>query len=189
MSQLRALTLWFARLSPRERAGVAAAIAVALLAACMSFFDLAMAARQTATEAKTELLRIRETAAREAEPDFQHQVSEEVNKVWRWSIVDSSEGLVRAQALSLFEQLVAEAGLADAEISSGDATRTSGSVGVVRARVSARFDWPSFNAFLSALANAEESIVIESLEVSGEGEVGQTLTLDLAAPFVLEAPS
>ena len=188
MSQFRALVLWFAGLSQRERAGVAAAIAVALLAACMSFFDLVIAARQTATEAKTELLRIRETEARNTEPDFRRQVSEEVNKVWRWSIVDSSEGLIRAQALSLFEQLVAEAGLADAEITSGDATRSSGSVGVVRARVSARFEWSSFNAFLSALANAEESIAIESLEVSGEGEAGQTLTMDLAAPFVMEAP-
>lgn len=189
MSQLKAITFWFAGLSPRERAGVAAATAVALFALCIGVFDAAMAARQVAVEAKTELLRVQGSAAREADPDFQRQVSEEVNKVWRWSIVDSSEGLVRAQALSLFEQIVAEAGLADAQISSAEAMRTAEAIGVVRVRVSAQFDWSSFNALLDAIATADESIVIESVEVSGAGEGGQTLTLDLAAPFVLEASS
>jgi hypothetical protein len=189
MTRLQSLLRRFSSLSSRERAGVSMATAVAGLATFMSLFDLVIASRGEAIEAKEALSQAEASLRRDADAGFQRLVSEEVNKVWRWSVVDTSEGLVRAQTLTLLEGVVAEAGLADVEIVLGELEQTSPAVGVVRARVAASFEWSSFNALLGALANADESVVVERIDVSGGGDDGQTLVVDLATPFVLESSS
>ncbi len=178
----------FGAATPRERAGLALAVATGAIAMAIASFDWAMGAADAERSARIQRAEAQAAFERDSDGAFQQRLAEDVNKVWRWSIVETSESLVRAQAAPLVESLALQAGLANVEVAVADSADEGGSVGSIAIRLGADFDWPSFMALLEALHNSETSFTIHSIEVSGGADGAPRLNLLMKAPFLLEAP-
>lgn len=174
--------------TPRERAGLAAMGAVAALALSAAAFDWTLRARQHEHETRAQRAEAQASLARESDQAFQETIAEDANKVWRWSIVESSEGLTRAQAAALAEALAAQAGLADVEVFADEAQSGAGALGAITLRINADFELARFIDLLQALENSETSFAVRAIEVTPGGDGEARLSLTLGAPFLLDAP-
>jgi hypothetical protein len=183
LERLRAAT-------PRERAGLALVVAIAACAAALWAFDEAMQAGDRADEARARYADLQSAYAREGALAFQQSVAIEANKVWRWSIVQSSPGVARAQAVTALEGLALQAGLSNYTIELDEAAapaEVDGVITPIRLVLSADFDWVSFQALLQALAATDLSFVPEAVGVEVNEARGPTLSLTLRVPFLNES--
>lgn len=127
--------------------------------------------------------------ARVDDAAFQESLSQNANKVWRWSLVQASEGVARAQAVAAVEALALQAGLGDASVSVDPApaigsASAEGGVTPITLTLNAGFEWSSFLAFLQVMREADISLSIDSIEVGGVD--APTFTMTLRAPFLHE---
>lgn len=187
MNELASLLARLKTATPRERTGLALVAVLITVALASSAFDWAMRAQEAAATAHNERVALAAIHERIGEPQFQEQVALATGKVWRWSIVDQSEGLARAQAQSSLEAIAAGAGLANVVVGVADEPATpAGGLGTISLTLRAQFDWSTYVALLQALEASEFSFSAVSVEVSGAST--RTLSMRLIAPYIREAP-
>lgn len=174
--------------TPRERASIAVLCAVMALVAATSAFDWSTRAESDARDANALRRDVERVYARDSDERFQQRLGEETNKVWRWSIVASSDGLARTEGTERLNMIASEAVLSNVVVSALDVEPFQGAIGALPLRLSADFDWSTFNALLGALAEAETSFAINAVEVTSNSEGAQTLELSFVAPYLREAP-
>jgi|CXWL01.1.fsa_nt_gi hypothetical protein len=176
--------------TPRERAGLALIVAVSVLIAALSTFDWALNAQQRAREADRLRAEVEAAHAGAADAGYQESLALSANKVWRWSVVENSEALARAQANTAFEALALGAGLGNVAVNvvDDDGLEASQKVSAIALTLSANFDWASFLAFLQALQASDISFSVEAIEVAAALEQTPSFTLRARAPFLHEAP-
>jgi hypothetical protein len=184
----RAIRTRFAQSTARERAGIAATAAVFALAMALGAFDWVMQAaarEQAAVDARAEAEAM---LSRDGNGAFQVALGDNANKVWRWSIVAQSEGVARAEAMGLVEEIALQAGLTDVEVAADGSEDDTGEIGVIEVRLSASFDWASLQSLLGALETSDTSFSVNAIDVAPSGDGSSTLTMTLAAPYIAEAP-
>lgn len=173
----------------RERAGLALVAAVAALAAALAAFDWALGAGQEARDGAARRADAAAVFALESSRVFQERLAAETNKVWRWSIVETSEGVALAQAVAALEGLAAQAGLEDVLVTADDlAPREDGAVSSLSLTLNADFDWAGFLRLLQAMEASDLSVTPEAVEVSTNPDEAVLLTMSVRAPFLREAP-
>lgn len=173
----------------RERAGLALMAAVAALAAALATFDWALGAGQEARDGEARRADAAAVLALESSRVFQERLAAETNKVWRWSIVETSEGVALAQAVAALEGLAAQAGLGDVLVTADDlAPREDGAVSSLSLTLNADFDWAGFLRLLQAMEASDLSVTPEAVEVSTNPDEAARLTMRVRAPFLREAP-
>lgn len=175
--------------TPRERAGLAAIFAVATVVAAVSAFDWALRSGDRQLEARQRRADIEAAYARDGDREFQERIATDTNKVWRWSIVESSPVLAQARAVDLAQALAAQAGLVNAEFVPVESDEATSALRTIRVRMAADFDWYTFLALLEALESSDTSFFAEAVGVDASGEQAPRLSLTLVAPFIEDAPS
>ena len=190
MNALQNVMLKLRLATPRERAGLALLVAVGVLIAALSAFEWALNAQQHAREADSRRAEIEAAHAGAANAGYQESLALSANKVWRWSVVENSQALARAQANTAFEALALGAGLADVAVNvlDDDALESPQNVSAIALTLSANFDWASFLAFLQALEASDISFSVEAIEVAAALEQTPRFTLRARAPSLREAP-
>lgn len=175
--------------TPRERAGLAMIGALAAFAAAFASFDWALGAGQAASEAEIHRASTAAALARNSDPAFQENLAVETNKVWRWSIVEVSNGVAQAQAIAAIEGLAMGAGLTNAVVTANEfpSEENYGAVTPLSLTLSADFDWGSFQALLEAMEASDLSFSPEALELAPNENQAATLTMTVRAPFLREA--
>ncbi len=173
----------------RERAGVAFVAAVAALAAALAAFDWALGAGQAVRDDEARRADAAAALSRESSRAFQERLGAETNKVWRWSIVETSEGVALAQAVAALEGLAAQAGLGEVQVATNDvAPSADGAMSSLSLTLTADFDWPSFLGLLQAMEASDLSVTPEAVEVSMTQDQTARLSMSVRAPFLREAP-
>ena len=89
--------------TPRERAGLAAIGAVGAIVAAASAFDWALRAAAHEREAMLSRANAEAAYARDSDSAVQERIAADTNKVWRWSIVETSPVLAQARAADMVE--------------------------------------------------------------------------------------
>ena len=172
----------------RERAGLALMAAMAALAAALWAFDWALGAGQAARDSEARRADAAAALARESSRAFQELLGAETNKVWRWSIVESSQGVALAQAVAALEGMAAQAGLGDVMVTANDlAPGETGAVSSLSLTLNADFDWASFLGLLQAMEASDLSVTPEAIAVSLNQDAGARLAMSVRAPFLREA--
>ncbi len=189
---MNALTGLAARLrtaTPRERMGLSLLAALAAIFMDFSTFEWAMSAGARAEAAALSRASAEAVAARAGEREFQEQVALAAGKVWRWSVVEQSAGVARAQATSALEALALGAGLANVAVAAeiGDEP-APGEVGALVLTLNADFEWGSFVGFLRTLEVSEISYNVEAVAVTPAAERPASFEMRLRTPFLHEAP-
>ncbi len=175
--------------TPRERAGMAAVLALAMVAGAVLAFDGVIEAQQRAEEAAERLVVAETRRTLETEVGYRDAVGVATGNVWHWSIVQESEGVARAEAVSRVEALASEAGLGDASIELEDARAgdTPGLVTPIFLTMTASFDWGSFGVLLEALRSSDLSLIVESVQIERSEDASPQMTLRLRLPFLHDA--
>lgn len=184
MNPLAAALAKLNSLTERERTGLAALAAFVASALALNAFDWAVDARAQA-EAAVRARALGEAASTRAdEKAFQEEVALAAGKVWRWSVVEPSAGVARAEASSHLENLALGAGLINVSVSAADVQESTNRLNTIELSLSADFDWQTFANFLRALENSELSFSVQSAEIAP----GQppTMNLGVSVPFVQE---
>lgn len=171
-------------LTERERAGLAALAAFAASALALNGFDWATDARAQAEAAIRARALAEAASARADEKSFQEEVALAAGKVWRWSVVEPSAGVARAEASSQLENLALGAGLVNVSVSAAEVPENTNRLSAIELNLSADFDWQTFSNFLRALENSELSFSVRSVEVAPGPPA--TMNLSLSVPFVQE---
>ncbi len=184
MNWLLAALAKLSALTARERVGLALLAMFAAIALALNSFDWAVNARAEA-EAGARARAIAEaTSARADEKAFQEEVALAAGKVWRWSVVEPSAGVARAEASTQLETLAIGAGLTSVSVAAADVEENASRLSAINLTLSADFDWQSFVNLLRALENSELSFTVMSVEVA----VGppQTMNVGVRVAFVQE---
>jgi len=189
MTLWRELLLSLRAMTARERAGLAMLAALLVTALAAGSLDWALGAGLAAHEAQARHAQAAATLARDSDPAFQESLAVETNKVWRWSIVEASEGVAQAQAIAALEGVALQAGLANVAVTAGELAprENSSAVRPLSLTLSADFDWASFLALLEAMQATDLSLTLEAVEVAADQDQAPTLTMRLRAPFMQEA--
>lgn len=174
-------------LSLRERAGLALFSAMLAVVAVFLSADWSFTARERANSARAERRQGEAASARQASPAWREEIALAAGKVWEWSLVETTESIARARAMSDLETLVMAAGIGEPTVDTADAPE-SGPARGVRAMdftITGNFDWPSFLALLEALENAAASFAPVAVEVNALEDAAR-FTLTVRAAFLDE---
>lgn len=175
--------------TPRERAGMACVGAAVSAVLAMTGFDWSMRALERDRASRQSAAEERAAYTRASDERRHGAIAADINKVWRWSIVDASRPLAQAQAVAAVENLAAQAGLMNADIAALADSEAPGLVQMLEVRVSADFDWQGLLAMLDALETSEISFRVRSVAVTPNADQAPRLTLVLAAPYLQDAPT
>jgi|CXWL01.1.fsa_nt_gi hypothetical protein len=177
----------WAALTARERAGVAALGAVAVLALASSSFDWMLGAQERAGEARAARMRMEAVAERQTDTQWRGRVAETAGHVWAWSVVETTPSIAEARAQSELEGLVYSAGISDPSVE-GIATRddVAGDVSALSFVIEGGFDWGSYMALLSAFEQSQLSIVPVAVDVSGSADGAPRFAMNVRMSFLDE---
>lgn len=176
-------------LTPRERAALASLGAVAAAFAAFSAFDWSLRAGDRELEMRQRRADLDASFARNSDASVQERIALDTNKVWRWSIVDSSPVLAQARAADLVQALAGQAGMSNVELSGLEAEARAPAIKSLRVRLTADFDWLTFLNLLEAMGSSDTSMFVEAVSVDASGEQAPRVSITFAAPFIEDAPS
>lgn len=176
-------------LTPRERAALALLGAVAAAFAAFSAFDWSLRAGDRELEMRQRRADLDASLARNSDASIQERIAVDTNKVWRWSIVESSPVLAQARAVDLVQALAGQAGMSNVELSALETEERAPSIKTLRVRMVADFDWLTFLNVLEAMGNSDTSMFVEAVSVDASGEQAPRVSVTFAAPFIEDAPS
>lgn len=188
MALLREWSQKLSRATQRERAGLAIVGAVAAFAAAIAAFDWAQNSTLAASDAALRYEQASVALTSASDPAFQENLAVEVNKVWRWSIVEASAGVAQAQAITALEGLAMQAGLTGVVVTANELPLGENyqAVTPLSLSLSADFDWGSFQALLEAMEASDLSLSLEALELAPDENQAAKLTIMVRAPFLRE---
>lgn len=175
--------------SPRERAALAAVtlvLGLIMLSFCYdwstSAYDRASIAAQSRATAARDLTQVTTPRARE-------QIGLAAGKIWSWSITEPSETIGEARAAGELEDLARNAGMSDVAVerlAARDEVRGPNGFRSIDLRLTASFDWRSFEALLAAMQQSEISATPLAADVNTTD--GQArLQLVVRVPFLPES--
>ena len=175
--------------SPRERV-MMAAMAFVLVAVLLSVFydwtssayDRAEHARETRVQAQREFAQLTNKRARE-------HISLAAGNVWAWSITEPSISIAQVRAVSEVQDLASSAGMVDAnvdQVAQQDASRGPNGFRTVDVRLTATFEWRSFEAFLGMLRQSGLSFTPISIDVTSANGPSRVVMV-LRASFLPES--
>ena len=170
--------------TPRERAGLAALVAIAALTAAVYGMEwastnaaAAASATQTASESEAML------SAFQSET-YRQRLSTQAGNAWRWS--QASDAFAGETVLAELDSMSQQAGFNEPRVALVEQPAAEGQVGAIEASISADFDWTSFLAFLDALEESELSFTIRSIDVAEEAGA-QRIALIITVPTIAES--
>jgi hypothetical protein len=189
MNPLAGLAARLQAATPRERMGLSLLAALAAIFMAFSAFEWAMNSGARAEAAALSRARAEAIAANAGERAFQEQVALAAGKVWRWSVVEQSAGVARAQASGALEALALGAGLGNVAVAAQTGDEPApGEIGALTLTLNADFEWGSFVGFLRTLEASEISFSVEAVEVTPAADRPATFEMRLRTPFLHEAP-
>ncbi|MEQ1618957.1 MAG: hypothetical protein ABL883_11520 [Terricaulis sp.] len=171
-------------MTARERVGLALLAAFAATALALNAFDWAVNSRADAEAAARARAVAVAASARADEKAFQEEVALAAGKVWRWSVVEPSAGVARAEASTQLETLALGAGLLNVSVAAAEIEETTSRLSAINLTLSADFDWQSFLNLLRTLENSELSFTVMSVEIAAGAP--QTMNVGVRVAFVQE---
>lgn len=160
LANLRAqITAYAARLSARERAALAALIAIGASAMALGAVDWAQNARANAEDARAERAVLTRLAA---EGDASLDLRAEAEKAREYSIRAATAPIASLRAQGLLTAKAREAGVQNLEVSLLAADADSH---IVRASIEGDFDWSVFQELLRTLSASSESFAPIALDL------------------------
>lgn len=184
MSAFSSLLAKLNSLTARERAGLMILAALAASALALNAFDWALNARAEAEQTARSRAVAVAASARADEKAFQEEVALAAGKVWRWSVVEPSAGVARAEASTQLENLALSVGLANVSVVAAEVEETANRLNAIDLTLSADFDWQTFLNLLRAMEGSELSFAVRSVEVTPGPP--QSLSVGVRVPYVQE---
>ena len=157
-----------AALAPRERALLAAGLALACLWTSVDAHDRYLAATARAAQAERDAARARDRVQLYGRADLLQRVSEETGKARRWTLSSPTAALAELELEDALQTAATEAGLGNATIVevAGDERPENAPVRMIVAGIEGDFDRAALFRLVRQLARAEISIAITTIDVS-----------------------
>ena len=185
MAPLRTLLQQLRDASPREKAGLSAVLALAAGLGAASAFDGALAMQERMEQAAAALAELELQQARQEDSAYREAVGEASMAVWRSSIVQTSEGVARAELGARVEAMAFEAMLGNPAVEAGAlATADDELVTMAPLTLTADFDWFALGRFLQVIEAGELSLFIDGIAVYPDADGVTRMELRLRAPFL-----
>lgn len=178
---IRGLGAKLSETTPRERAGLAALVAVGALTAAMYAMDWAGASSVAANTAAQRAADSEAMLSMLQNATYRQRLATASSNVWRWS--QSSDAFAGETVLAELDSLSQQAGFNNSNIALVERPATQGQIGAIEVSITADFDWTSFLAFLEALEGEELNFAVQSIDVSEEAEA-QRVALIVTVPTI-----
>lgn len=177
--------------SPRERV-MLTAMAFVLLGILLSVcYDWTSASYDRATRAHDARLQAERELAQLTNPRARERISLAAGNVWAWSITEPTMSIAQVRAVSEVQDLASSAGMSEVsvdQVAQQDATRGPNGFRTIDVRLTAGFEWRSFQAFLAMLRQSGLSFTPIAVDVTSGG--GQTrVVMVLRASFLPQVAS
>lgn len=178
---LREFTAKLSETTPRERAGIAALVAIAAVTGAVYAMDWASTSADAAATASQSAAEGQAMLSAFGNEAYRQRLATEAGNAWRWS--QANDAFAGETVLAELESMGQQAGFNDARVALVEQPAAQGQVGAIEVSINAEFNWASLLAFLEALENSELNYAVRSIDVA-EDEGAQRIALAVSVPTI-----